>query len=232
MSTDTNDKLAQISKLSFRAYSEDTFESSKYLNKEFIVQFNPKTLGVDYSITYQEGNGNNARVEFVKAKPSDLTIEFTLDGTGIDTMNEGAVKNVKNRINDFLEMCKEINPEKHEPPFIMVTYGNLIYKTRFKGCNITYTLFKSDGSPLRAVIKATFLNIKNNVTDERQASLNSPDVTHRRVLGMYESVIQKSQEIYQRNDLYAEVAKANNLDSFRKGAMQKNQLIYFPPIKK
>lgn len=231
MST-SEDKLAQISKLSFRAYSDDSFESSKYLNKEFIVQFNPKSLGVDYSITYQEGNGNNARVEFVKAKPSDLTIEFTLDGTGIDSMNEGAVTKVKDRISVFLEMCKETNSDTHEPPFIMITYGNLIYKTRFKACNITYTLFKSDGSPLRAVIKATFLNIKNNVSDERQASLNSPDVTHRRVLAMYESVIQKSFELYKRNDLYMEVARANNLDSFRKRAMQKNQTLYFPPIKK
>lgn len=230
--TVSSNKLAQISKLSFRAYSDDTFESSKYLNREFIVQFNPKSLGVDYSITYQEGNGNNAKVEFVKAKPSDLTIEFTLDGTGIDTLDEKAVIKVQERIKIFLEMCKELNPEKHEPPFIMVTYGNLIYKTRFKGCNITYTLFKSDGTPLRAVVKATFLNIKNNVTDERQASLNSPDVTHRRVLAIHESIIQKSYEIFNRNDLYVEVARANDLDSFRKGAMQKNQVIYFPPVKK
>ena len=230
--TVSSNKLAQISKLSFRAYSDDTFESSKYLNREFIVQFNPKSLGVDYSITYQEGNGNNAKVEFVKAKPSDLTIEFTLDGTGIDTLDEKAVIKVQERIKVFLEMCKELNPEKHEPPFIMVTYGNLIYKTRFKGCNITYTLFKSDGTPLRAVVKATFLNIKNNVTDERQASLNSPDVTHRRVLAIHESIIQKSYEIFNRNDLYVEVARANDLDSFRKGAMQKNQVIYFPPVKK
>ena len=232
MSPAANNKLAQISKLSFRAYSADTFESSKYLNKEFIVQFNPKSLGVDYTITYQEGSGNNAKVEFVKAKPSDLTIEFTLDGTGIDTMNENSVTDVKQRISEFLEMCKETNPETHEPPFIMVTYGSLIYKTRFKGCNITYTLFRADGTPLRAVLKATFLNIKNNVTDERQVSLNSPDVTHRRNLAAQESVIQKAYEIYQRNDLYIEVARANKLDSFRKGAMQKNQTIYFPPIKK
>lgn len=232
MSPVSNDKLAQISKLSFRAYSDDTFEPSKYLNKEFVVQFNPKTLGVDYSITYQEGNGSNARVEFVKAKPSDLMIEFTLDGTGIDTMQENAVTDVKQRISDFLEMCKETNPDTHEPPFIMVTYGSLIYKTRFKACNITYTLFKSDGTPLRAVVKVTFLNIKNNVTDERQASLSSPDVTHRRVLGIQESIIQKSYELYKRNDLYVEVARANNLDTFRKAAMPKNQTIYFPPIKK
>lgn len=232
MSSPSNDKLAQISKLSFRAYSDDSFESSKYLNKEFVVQFNPKSLGVDYSIIYQEGSGNNARVEFVKAKPSDLTIEFTLDGTGIDSMNENAATKVKDRISNFLEMCKETNAETHEPPFIMVTYGSLIYKTRFKSCNITYTLFKSDGTPLRAVVKATFLNIKNNVTDEREASLNSPDVTHRRVMAMHQSVIEMSNDIYKRNDLYMEVARANNLDSFRKAAMQKNQVIYFPPIKK
>lgn len=230
--TTSNDKLAQISKLSFRAYSDHTFESAKYLNKEFLVQFNPKSLGVDYSITYQEGNGNNARVEFVKAKPSDLTIEFTLDGTGIDTLQESAVTKVKERISDFLEMCKETNSETHEPPFILITYGNLIYKTRFKGCNITYTLFKADGTPLRAVVKATFLNIKNNVTDEREASLNSPDVTHRRVLAMHQSLIRMSYDIYKRNDLYTEVARANNLDSFRKAALEQNQVIYFPPIQK
>lgn len=219
-----------ISKMKFIAYSDEEFQNS--LNKEFVVQFNPKTLGADYSITYEESQGRSNTVKFVKAKPTDITIEFTLDGTGVDVKAGETVTDVQSRIETFLEMCKEMNDREHEPPFIMILYGKLIYKTRFKSCNITYTLFKSDGAPLRATVKATFLNIKNNITDERERSLNSPDVTHRREILEHQSLIQISNIMYNRNDLYIEVAKANQLDSFRKAALKNNDVIYFPPIKK
>lgn len=77
-----------------------------------------------------------------------------------------------------------------------------------------------------------YLNIKNNATDERGAILNSPDVMHRRVLAMHQSVLQMSNDIDKRNALCLEETQVNNLDSFRKIAAQKNQMIYFPPIKK
>lgn len=224
------DKLGKISKLKFMAYSDENFEKS--LNKEFLVQFNPKTLGVDYSITYEEAQGKPNTIKFVKAKPTDVAVEFTLDGTGIDVKSGAEKTVVQTRIENFLEMCKETDSNTHEPPYILISYGTLIYKTRFKSCNITYTLFKSDGTPLRAVLKATFLNIKNNVTDEREKSQNSPDVTHRRNIEVHQSLIGRANEIYERNDLYVEVARANNLDSFRKRALAENQTIYFPPIKK
>ena len=224
------DKLGKISKLKFMAYSDENFEKS--LSKEFLVQFNPKTLGADYSITYEEAQGKPNTIKFVKAKPSDISVEFTLDGTGIDVKSVAEKTVVQKRIEDFLEMCKETDSKTHEPPYILISYGTLIYKTRFKSCNITYNLFKSDGTPLRAVLKATFLNIKNNVTDERERSLNSPDVTHRRDIEVHQSLIGRANEIYERNDLYVEVARANNLDSFRKRALPENQTIYFPPIKK
>ncbi len=224
------DKLGKISKLKFMAYSDENFEKS--LSKEFLVQFNPKTLGADYSITYEETQGKPNTIKFVKAKPSDISVEFTLDGTGIDVKSGAEKTVVQKRIEDFLEMCKETDSKTHEPPYILISYGTLIYKTRFKSCNITYNLFKSDGTPLRAVLKATFLNIKNNVTDERERSLNSPDVTHRRDIEVHQSLIGRANEIYERNDLYVEVARANSLDSFRKRALPENQTIYFPPIKK
>ncbi len=224
------DKLGKISKLKFMAYSDENFEKS--LSKEFLVQFNPKTLGADYSITYEETQGKPNTIKFVKAKPSDISVEFTLDGTGIDVKSGAEKTVVQKRIEDFLEMCKETDSKTHEPPYILISYGTLIYKTRFKSCNITYNLFKSDGTPLRAVLKATFLNIKNNVTDERERSLNSPDVTHRRDIEVHQSLIGRTNEIYERNDLYVEVARANSLDSFRKRALPENQTIYFPPIKK
>ena len=226
----TEDQLGKISKLKFIAYSDKDF--TKSLNKEFLVQFNPKTLGVDYSITYEEAQGKANEIKFVKAKPSDISVEFTLDGTGIDVKSSADKIIVQEKIAEFLDMCKETNSTTHEPPFITISYGTLLYKTRFKSCNITYTLFKSDGTPLRAIVKATFLNIKNNVTDERESSLNSPDVTHKRNIAVHQSLITASNEIYERNDLYIEVARANNLDSFRKRALPENQTIYFPPIKK
>lgn len=226
----TEDTMGKVSKLKFKSYKDDTFNEPAIA--EFAVQFNPKTLGVDYSITYVEAQGKSDKITFVKAKPTDITVEFTLDGTGVDVLKPSDKTVVQDRINQFLEMCKETDSNTHEPPFILISYGTLIYKTRFKSCNITYTLFKSDGTPLRALLKVTFLNIKNNVTDEREQSLNSPDVTHRRTLEGHQSLIGVAYGIYGRNDLYVQVAQANNLDTFRRRKLPQKQNLYYPPIKK
>ena len=60
--------------------------------------------------------------------------------------------------------------------------------------------------------------------------LTSPDLTHLRTVTEGENLPLMAQEIYRDPKHYFEVAKANDLDSFRK--IDSGQQLQFPPIDK
>lgn len=226
---DLLDKLSgKISKLEFRAFLDEKF--LKKVGEPFTVQYNPKSLGISYANLYVISDDKSVPSKFVKATNPDLSVEFILDGTGIDSsvFNGFQRVDVQDQIIKFLAICKDIQPDKHEPHYVQICYGTLVYQTRFKSCDVTYTLFKPDGSPLRATVKAAFLSIKDSVSDNVIKSLSSPDVTHRRLISSNQSIPEIANDIYERNDLYLKVARANNLDTFRKVSPEMN--IYFPPL--
>jgi hypothetical protein len=61
-------------------------------------------------------------------------------------------------------------------------------------------------------------------------SFNSPDVTHKRIVNDHESLIMMSNKIYERNDLYQEVARFNELNTFRQ--VLSGSKLFFPSVKK
>lgn len=227
---DLLDKLTgKIKKLEIRAFKDKDFKSP--VGEVFKMQFNPKALQVDYSVTLSASTDKEPG-RYVRTTSPDIVLDFVLDGTGIDSsIFDGFKKvSVEDRLKHFFSLCKDVNDSTHEPPYVEISYGSLIYQSRLKSANVAYTLFGNDGSPLRATVKATFANIKSSITDGILKSLNSPDVTHKRTLAANQSLCEVANEIYERNDLYPEVARVNGLNTFRKTTVKQD--IFFPPINK
>ena len=96
--------------------------------------------------------------------------------------------------------------------------------------SIEFKLFGSDGTPLRAVAKTKF---KGTVEDDLRVAKennNSPDLTHIRIVNLGDTLPLMTYRIYGDSKYYLEVAKANNLNQFRK--LEVGQKIMFPPIEK
>ena len=68
-------------------------------------------------------------------------------------------KNIIDEVNKFLEVCYHMVSKTHEPHYVQILYGNLLYKTVFKSADIKYTLFKTDGTPLRVKISCKFESV-------------------------------------------------------------------------
>ena len=136
---------------------------------------------------------------------------------------------VHDTVQEFLEVTGKHDGEIHRPLYLKLSWGALISKCVLKDAEITYTLFKPDGYPLRAKVKATFSeNVEDTlrVSEERK---NSPDLTHVYTVNKGEHLSLLSQRIYGAPNYYLQIAAFNKLKNYRD--LEPGQVILFPPLK-
>jgi len=213
------------------------------------------THGINYSNCADRAMGSIAQeVKFVNYSEDTLTFDFLLDGTGAvkDVKPLSALERLKNTIDpknmiaftglsdasstsivtDKITALKKIIYEyegkEHEPNIIDVHWGTLLFTCRLEGMSIDYTLFSSDGAPLRAKIGLSFKGYSTTVEGHLKAKKSSPDLTHIIEVKVGDTLPLLCHKIYKDESYYLEVAKHNNLLSFRN--LTPGQTLYFPPL--
>src|SRR5262249_35451396 len=105
-----------------------------------------------------------------------------------------------------------------------------IFKGRVTVVAITYKLFNSDGTPIRAVAKVTF---KSSIEEEKRAAKedkHSPDLTQSRMIKLGDTLPQLCFQIYGDPRYYLQVAAVNRLENFRR--LSPGAVLRFPSIAK
>lgn len=216
----------ELKKMIIEAYNKADYSGSPV--KQFTVMFNPNTYAQKYEVTYhdRQGQGDTGSPQvFGKVKPQEYSFEFVFDGTG--TAADKA--EVHQTVEDFLKVTGKHDGEIHRPLYLKLTWGTLISKCVLKNAEITYTLFKADGTPLRAKVKAAFAeNIEDTlrVAEERK---NSPDLSHVHTVKEGEHLSLLSYRYYNDPSYYIQVAAFNKINNYRQ--LEIGQKIIFPPIK-
>ncbi len=216
----------ELQKMKIEAYR--THDYSGAIIETFVVMFNPNTYTQKYEVEYQarQGQGDTGSPQvFGKIKPQEYTFEFLFDGTGA----VAPAIEVQQTVERFLTVTGKHDGEIHRPKFLKLTWGALISKCVLKSGEITYTLFRADGFPLRAKVKATFAeNIEDalRVAEERKSS---PDLTHVHEVQAGEHLSLLAHQYYGDASRYVQVAEYNNLKNYRHLAI--GQKLAFPPIK-
>ena len=121
------------------------------------------------------------------------------------------------------------NGSIHRPNFVKIQWGrNITFKGVLMSFDTSYTLFRPDGSPLRAKISLGFTQYVSPETTAKKDAATSPDITHMVTVVQGMTLPQLCNNIWHDDSYYLQVAKYNGLNKFRnlKGI---NQLI-FPPI--
>jgi nucleoid-associated protein YgaU len=137
------------------------------------------------------------------------------DGSALLPSEVNRIAGVALQLEKFKATVFEFKGDTHRPYYLMLLWGTLIFKGVLTSMDIEYRLFGPDGTPLRAVAKCAF---KGSITDGqrlRQDNLMSPDVTHKRTFKASDKLPLMADDIYTDQRYYIDVAKANNLDSFR-----------------
>lgn len=233
----------ELTKLKIKAFSDEQF-SEEVADGEFRTLLNPETYMFKYKIEQNDdqASGTSASApRFNRALPEDLELEFVFDRTGVltdygaaGTNDDKTFKDEGRGVIDDVEHFKKVvfdyNGEEHKPNYLIISWGTLLFKGSLAEMDITFKLFKPDGTPLRAVAKAKF---KGFVEDNLRVAMennSSSDLTHVREVKEGDTLPLMTYLIYGDSKYYLEVAKANRITNFRK--LQVGRRIFFPPIEK
>ncbi len=234
----------ELIKLKIKAYSDERF-SEEISEGEFKSLLNPDKYTFNYKIEQnnnQASGTSSSAVRFNKIPPENLDLEFVFDRTGVvvdygsssTDADDKVYKDEGNGIIDDIEQFKRVvfdyNGDNHRPNYLVISWGTLLFKGTLTEMNITYKLFKSDGLPLRASVRAKFKGfVEDNLRVARENN-SSPDLTHVRMVKEGDTLPLMTYRIYGDPKFYLEVAKANGIANFRK--LNAGQMIVFPPIEK
>jgi hypothetical protein len=170
----------QLVPMKIVAYKKVSYaESEKLEDGEFNAQINPETYAQTFEIEYDEEQApgtSNSLPRYNKTKPQVLEFEFMFDTTGAipgttDEQRTGD-NGVLEKIDQFKKVAFSFDGETHKPPFLILSWGSLLFKCVLTGMTITYKLFRPNGIPVRATIKAKFQGLMEDalrVAEENEA---------------------------------------------------------------
>ena len=233
----------ELTKLKIKAFSDEQF-SEEVADGEFRTLLNPETYMFKYKIEQNDdqASGTSATApRFNRALPEDLELEFVFDRTGVltdygaaGTADDKTFKDEGRGVIDDIEHFKKVvfdyNGEEHKPNYLIISWGTLLFKGSLSEMDITFKLFKPDGTPLRAVAKAKFKGFVEDNLRVAMENSSSPDLTHVREVREGDTLPLMTCRIYGDSKYYLEVAKANRITNFRK--LETGLRIFFPPIEK
>jgi hypothetical protein len=226
----------ELKKMKIIAYKKADYSDSSQDGQPFEALINPESYQVEYKIEYnsEQGQGaSSAQLGYKHTKPEDISFEFLFDATG--TVQSGNAflppkQDITEDLQRFKDMLTAYEGEIHQPRYLKLIWGTMLFKGRMSTLQIQFKLFKPDGRPIRAVAKASF---KGSIEENFRVALEnaqSPDVTHLRMVMAGDTLPLMCYQIYGDSKYYLEVAKANGLNDFR--SLQAGDELIFPPIEK
>jgi hypothetical protein len=206
----------------------NTVQDGLPVDVPFICQFNPETFSVSNEISYNTeqtaagASGGEARQ--IAEAPREYQFEFMLDGTGAS----GPSIDVTLMI-ELFKKTTGFDGSIHRHRYLLLQWGLFASTCVLKQYTINYKLFRSNGTPLRAVLSATFVEHKTLELQALLKNLQSPDVTESHLIKEGQRLDQLVFSKYDDHRYCAQVAKHNSLDTIRR--LHTSSEITLPPLK-
>lgn len=204
----------------------------KKIGSAFSVMFNPEKYSRSYTADLEEIKtiGGVGKHVFKGHKPETLKFEFLFDTTGVVAPPAGLKgKSVSDMLKTFRESFADINGTIHRPPFIQLSWGTLVFNCQLKDYSEDYTLFKDDGTPIRAKINATFFEVMDATETASKTKTSSPDMTHTITVSAGDTLPALCDRVYSDVTVYQQVARHNKINSLT--FLKPGTVLHFPPLK-
>ncbi len=218
---------ATLAKLKIIAFTDPGFKKKA---AEFDAMINPQDITLKEGINYEQAESlgkSEAEPKYKNHQGATLDFELTIDGTGVVT---GSADNVEEKLKKLREVTLKFDGSIHEPRYVRVSWGEVLFDGRCASLSTKYTLFKPDGTPLRATATLSFNSFMDSETAAKKESTSSPDLTHVRSVRAGDTLPLMCDQIYNDSSKYLQVARFNGLVDFRN--LQPGTEIFFPPLKK
>ena len=221
----------KLEKLKIAAYAD--IERSHHVG-DFEAMFNPASFSQKYQAVYSNKQGINTsgtQARFCLNSPNELNLKLMLDATISQSSSPlalGSVGLVSNQVKAFIGLTYRMNGDIHEPNYLLVHWGDLIFPCRLDSLNVTYSSFDRNGKALRAELDLALIADEDPKKRAALENKSSPDLTHSRIVKAGDTLPLLAKQIYGSSSQYLFVARANDLDDFRR--LEPGTRLYFPPL--
>ncbi|WCM25665.1 hypothetical protein NDN01_16670 [Sphingomonas sp. QA11] len=216
------------------AYSDAQYNSQTGL--PFTVWINPASYTHDFTICYadrQAPGSNGPSPEYNRVGQESISFDLVFDATGvIPPPIPGTplpTDGVAGLIDSFIKLVATVNGVIHRPNYIKLSWAQLQFQCVLSKLKITYTLFKPNGTPIRAKVAATFMSFASEKQLAAEANMTSPDLSHLVTVVAGDTLPDLCHRIYGTSTYYLKVAAFNGLLGFRR--LEPGMQLVFPPLK-
>ncbi len=216
--------------LSIEVYKDEEFSQK---DSTYTLQVSPTNFKQSYSLetVLQRAIGSLDSSTFAAVPAQVVSFDTLFDATGaLKNKSQDVAADVKTLQTAILNY----DGSTHQPKFLKLVWGgdakSFAFPCRLDKMDIEYQHFTPDGVPLRCIVKLSFKEFKSQKTIAKEKGNQSPDVSHLRIVQQGDTLPLLCKKIYGNAAYYLQVAKANQLHSFRQ--LEVGTTIYFPPIKK
>lgn len=187
----------------------------------FTIPINPENISRNHQINIEGSQSTGAQAnggKFSGAPSEDLRLEFTLDGTNTVEGNLLNKTPVSKQVDDFLKLTYQLNGEIRKPNFLKILWwDNFSFDCQLTSAQVNYTLFKPDGTPLRAKVTASFKqHISNELRVLKEDKATGALTQVQKMVDAGERITSIAQKVYADANKFLEIAKSNDLVNFRK----------------
>lgn len=216
-----------LDKMKIVAYSSDEYSGSG--DQTCTVKINPASYTHNHQVKYNNSTAQGSpgtTLKFQGIPPETISFDIYFDASGAVDQD---VVDVKDQLDEFKAVCFMYNGTIHEPNYLVLSWGSLVFKCKLTSLDISYTLFKPDGSPLRAKASVKFEEALDSSVIAAEAGEESPDLTHLILVKQGDTLPLICKKAYGDASYYMEVAKHNKLVNYRN--LIPGTELYLPPIK-
>ncbi|ERJ59860.1 CIS tube protein [Sphingobacterium paucimobilis] len=178
----------------------------------FSTQINPSSVRISKKVSYENVTSFGSDQYFSKYKhhePSQMSFEIYMDDTGVIPQTDGLT--IVQRIEKLESAVYLLQQEKKEPGLVKIIWGPTIFHGRAESIDYDYTMFNSDGSPLRVKITLSFVGSFEKSTVKASANNKASVVT----FSAGDSLADYCDKTYGDPSYCVDVAIANGLSSIR-----------------
>ena len=229
----------RLAKLTITPLEKRGEQYNRLLKRAISVQFNPESYSVSKSVNWgppETASGQEAKtqrkvnaptLEFKGGGSRQLTLELFFDVT-----EEVIGKDVRQETNKIVALTRIEGDEAH-PRVCEVTWGEAPVGSDFPFIGVitsltqNFTLFKGNGTPLRANLNVTFLEFLAPLTDKRQTD---PEMTTR-IIKRGDTLSSIAAQVYSNPKLWRIIAQANQLDDPRNLEIHIGRTLTIPKLR-
>jgi hypothetical protein len=187
------------------------------------VLFNPREYIIEKKTPWNEMNVfglDSPPVQFTLGERKRLSMELFFDTSEEKTdVREHTGK---------IENLMMVNAQEHRPPILRFSWGPLSFDCVLEDLVQRFTLFRGDGTPLRAISKAVFKEYATAAAQLSNTRRESADHTKRLALREGESLASLAAREYNDPAKWRFIAEANNIDDPEN--VRPGTLVELPPL--